>query len=167
MKPLPLVTSPQLRPRIGASGARWPTALRVRVRVGRWRLDRDLADGVRSDASERHALRASQLSGAPVRRDLADSLRRVVAGARSPRSEWLSASVPVARDAVLASGEALLGLAERLEKGPAGACGVARARILLSDGAGPLYNRAPERSLTEAVWWIADGLQQCPPYDRP
>ena len=42
--------------------------------------------------------------------------------------------------------------------------GVARALLLLTDGAGPLYSAGAERSLSEAVWWVADGLQWCPPH---
>ena len=37
-------------------------------------------------------------------------------------------------------------------------------RVLLSDGASPLYNPASERSIGEALWWVADGLQPCPPH---
>ena len=52
-----------------------------------------------------------------------------------------------------------MGLVERLEKpGSVGPCGVARARVLASDGMGPLYNPASERSISEAISWIADGL---------
>ena len=29
---------------------------------------------------------------------------------------------------------------------------------------GPLYGASSERSLGEVVWWVADGLQVCPPH---
>lgn len=62
--------------------------------------------------------------------------------------------------------EGLLGLADRLEQPvPVNPCGVARTLVLLSDGAGPLYNPAPERSIGEAIWWVVDGLEPCPPHD--
>ena len=56
-------------------------------------------------------------------------------------------------------------MAERLERpGPINPCGVARVLMLLSDGASPLYNPASEWSIGEALWWVADGLQPCPPH---
>lgn len=61
--------------------------------------------------------------------------------------------------------EGLLGLAERLERpGPFNASGVARLGMLLSDGLGPLYNPNSERSVSEVIWWVADGLAPCPPH---
>jgi hypothetical protein len=71
----------------------------------------------------------------------------------------VSAAVPVRRPSVLAWREALLGLAERLEQPvPLDPCGVARALVLLTDGGGPFYNAGADRSMGDAVWWIADGL---------
>ena len=43
-------------------------------------------------------------------------------------------------------------------------CGVARARMLLTDCLGPLYSDLSGPSIGEAVWWIADGLSLCPPH---
>jgi hypothetical protein len=142
-----------------------PPSIRVRVLLGRWRLDRELADGWAYDAAEDRACRARQLADNVTRHQLACSLRRVVAAAESPRAVSFSSAVPVRRVAVVGWREALLGVAERLEQpGPANPCGVARTRVLLTDGTGPLYNRASERSLSEMVWWVADGLQLCPPH---
>ena len=63
------------------------------------------------------------------------------------------------------------GLAERLEaREPVNSCGVARARLLVRDGAGPLDNPTPDRLFADALWWIAEGLQLCPAaraWDRP
>jgi hypothetical protein len=131
----------------------------------RTRLDRELAGGCGWDASEDLALRARQLVD-PVRcRQFARSLRRALAAADDPLLVLRSASVPASREALTGWREALLGLAERLERpGPINPCGVARTRALLTDGLGPLYNRDAERSIAEAVWWIADGLQLCPPH---
>lgn len=56
--------------------------------------------------------------------------------------------------------EGVLGLAERLDgREPVNASGVARTLLLLTDGAGPIFNPAPSQSIGEAVWWIADGLR--------
>jgi hypothetical protein len=54
----------------------------------------------------------------------------------------------------------LLGLADRLERqAPVNPCGVARTVVLLTDGDGPLYVPTPERSMADAIWWVADGLE--------
>jgi hypothetical protein len=58
-----------------------------------------------------------------------------------------------------------LGLAERLERPvEVNPTGVARVLMLLTDGSGPLYNPARDRSVGEALWWVADGLALCPPH---
>ena len=145
----------------------WRSRVRLWFRVGlhRWQLDRQLADGCSTDVSEESALRACQLANVKTRRDLASALRGVVVDADRPVPSLLCA-VPVDRRSVVPLREALLGLAERLERpGRLNPCGVARARVLITDGAGPLYNPAPKRSLSEMIWWIADGLQPCPPHE--
>jgi hypothetical protein len=83
--------------------------------------------------------------------------------AETPR---ITSAIPVRRKAVIAWCEALLGIADRLESPAAvNPRGVARVLTLLTDGGGPLYTPAAECSLEQAVWWIADGLPQCPPHD--
>jgi hypothetical protein len=63
--------------------------------------------------------------------------------------------------------EAILGLAERLERPePVNPRGVARVAVLLGDGTSPFYNPAAEQSISEAVWWAADGLQPAERRDR-
>ena len=110
-------------------------------------------------------MRAGQLAEPLTRRHLARSLRHVVADAERPHAVVLSSRVPTVRDAVDHWREGLLGLAERLEQpGPTDPCGVARVLSLLTDGNGPLYNPAPDRSLGDALWWAADGLSLCPPH---
>ncbi len=154
-----------MRTAAGLPSARGSLRLRLRVRVRRWRLDRELAAGPAGEISPELALRGRQLADPRSARTIARSLRRVVAAADRPPSPHPGGGVPVARPAVRASREALLGLAERLEQPVAvSPCGVARALMLLTDGAGPLFNPASERSLAEAIWWVADGLAQCPPH---
>jgi hypothetical protein len=136
-------------------------ARRLRVHLHRGRLDRQLADGLAPEAFHDRALRATQLAGMPTRRQIARSLRRLVEHAEMPPGALLGSAVPVCRRSVLAWREALLGLAERLEQpvrlDPRG---VARALVLLTDGGGPFYDARAQRSMSEAVWWIADGLQR-------
>lgn len=67
---------------------------------------------------------------------------------------------PINRNAVATWREAIFGLADHLERpGPVSPRGLARVVVLLTDGAGPFYNPMSERSIGEAIWWIADGLQ--------
>jgi hypothetical protein len=139
--------------------------LRLRVWLRRWRLDRELADGLPWETGAARALRAAQLAGMPTRRRVARSLLRLVAEVQGTPVATVSASsaVPPCRAAVRPWCEALTGLAERLEHGGAvSPRGVARALVLLCDGASPLFNPASERSVAEAIWWIADGLQASP-----
>jgi hypothetical protein len=137
----------------------------MRVRLHCHSLDRALAAGGEPGAGRELALRATQLAGPATRRRLARSLREVVFDAEHPSTALLTSTVPVARSAVVPLREGLLGLAERLERpGPVNPCGVARVAELLSDSRGPLYHPAPQRSLQEALWWVADGLQPCPPH---
>jgi hypothetical protein len=142
---------------------------RLQTRFSRRRLDRELADGCAPAGSPIHTLRAIELSDPSVRREVAAQLRHVVADAgqlyevlhpvRLRRSTVL---VSLRRGEVMRWREGLLGLADRLEDPVVSPAGVARARVVLSDGAGPLYNVYPARSLGETIWWIADGLDADP-----
>ena len=139
-------------------------SLRLRVALHGRRLDCELADGLRPEAAPDRALRAAQVVEPATRSAMARSLRDAVKatrrGAAAPRASAVQIS-PAAQECR----EGLLGVADRLERpGPVNPCGVARVRVLLTDGAGPLYNPAPERTITEALWWVADGLQPCPPH---
>lgn len=134
--------------------------LRLRVRLHTARLDRQLAAGLVPDAFADRALRARQLAALGTRRGIARSLRRLVDEAEMPPGARMCSAVPVCRRSILAWREALLGVAERLEQPVAlDPCGVARALVLLTDGAGPFYDARATRSMSDAVWWIADGLE--------
>jgi hypothetical protein len=148
------------RPSAGGRGPNQPTPLlRVRVRLHRRRLDHQLAAGFDPQTSGEHALRACQLTDPSTRRLLARSLRRVVSRAENRRAAAFGSAIPVCRK-VLPWCEGLLGLAERLDgREPVNASGVARTLLLLTDGAGPIFNPAPRQSIGEAVWSIADGLR--------
>ncbi len=117
--------------------------------------------------SDALALRARQLSRQPVRADVATRLRQVVEDAAQPQSVLMAVSqrrsrslVTLCQAEVLEWREGVLGLAERLQgDAPINPCGVARARVLLNDGSGPLYNPDSWQSLGEMIWWVADGLE--------
>ncbi len=123
------------------------------------RLDQQLAEGFGPDPTEDRALRARQLTEMRARRRLARSLRARVKDAERPAAPRMSAAVPLCRRTVLSWRESLLGLAERLERPePVNPCGVARVLVLLTDGTGPLYSPGAADRMSDAVWWIADGL---------
>ena len=133
----------------------------------RRRLDQELAAGTVIGDSTDRALRAEQLADPRARRRLAAALRQIVDETLDPRTGML-AVVPPARTAVLPWSEGLLGLAERIERpGPLAAQGLARATLLLSDGAGPLYHAGAEQPLGDAIWSVAEGLQPCGRHRAP
>jgi hypothetical protein len=144
----------------------------VRARFERARLDRDLAEGCSPERSPLHALRARQLAGPVVRSEVAESLRQVVEDAMRPsavltpvRLRRSVVLVSLRQEEVQAWREGLLGLANGLERSAGvSPCGVARVKLLLADGAGPLYNPDPPHGLGETIWWIADGLALRPPH---
>jgi len=160
MKPVHLLKARRIACPGGPAGPVPTFRCRLRVQLHRGRLDHQLADGLAADSFEDRALRASQLSGLPARRRVARSLRELVKAAERPTGALLSSAVPVSRRAVVPWREALLGLAERLERpGPINPCGVARMLVLITDGGGPLYDPSARDALGDAIWWIADGLQ--------
>ena len=140
-----------------------PLGMRLRVALSRWRLDRELADGRPAIDSNERALRARQLVDSGTRLQLARRLRDIVADAENPRAA-LGSAIPVRRTEVIRCREALLGVADRLEQPePMSASAVARVMVVLTDGAGPLYNPAARPALGEAIWWVADGLASSAP----
>ena len=143
-----------------------PLRLRLRVLLHRWTLDNEIASGAGRRPPNERRLRSRQLADPRTRRRLARSLRRVVAESDRPPATRMESSVPMRRETVARSREALLGLAERLDQAvPVHATGIARVRVLLGDGTGPLYSRSAARSLADAVWWVADGLALCSAHD--
>jgi hypothetical protein len=112
---------------------------RVRARVCARQLDRALARGISPDSRAGLSVHAHELIGVRARSTLSRSIRRLLDDALHPLRP-LSFNVPVCRSKVLRSRRTLEELAERLAGDePLNACGVARLRLLLSDGAGPLY----------------------------
>jgi hypothetical protein len=134
--------------------------LRVRVRLRRCRLDRELAQGLGCEDSEARSLRARQLATARTRRRLARSARWVAESDPARLSPLFSPPQIAPTSAVYSWREAFAGLAERLESSaPINVCGIARLTELLADGAGPLYNHNTEARLGDVIWWVADGLE--------
>ena len=121
--------------------------LSARVHADRW--DHELARGSSPEGSAPLALHAQALASASCRRELAASLCRILddAGgnhvpdwnALGPRHH--SAHVLAARREI----EVLVGLL--LAPAPVSTRGVARVRLLLTDGGGPLYRRTDAKTL--------------------
>jgi hypothetical protein len=134
----------------------WPWE-RVLARGQAARLDRELAEGASPEANATLAARAARLTSTEFRRDLAASLRRILAAAgeagqaadaRAPLGPARPIRVPVHATRVSQSAPLLAELASRLlEPGPVPASGVAMVARLLADGAGPLYREAARDDL--------------------
>jgi len=130
----------QLRP----TSTHWWNRLVVAA-VG-YRLDRALAAGRAPESGRLLALRAQTLVDPATRAGVARRLRAVVAQAQAraapPRVRGRDLRVPVCAEAVRRSRDQLELLAAGLETpAPVAAGGVAAARVLLSDGMGPLFDR--------------------------
>jgi hypothetical protein len=114
------------------------------------RLDRKLAEGASPEAAVTLAARAMQMTSIRYRRQLAASLRAVVApgGARPA----IAPRVPAAAGRISRSAPELAELAGRLTRpGPVPARGVAMVSQLLADGCGPLYHPASRQDLSAII----------------
>jgi hypothetical protein len=122
---------------------------RLLTRVRAHGLDRRLSLGEPPESSLLLALRAVHLVGPASRRDLARTVRHVIELTNRP--QW-AAHVPVNYRHVRAALRELEGLHDRLEApGPVSARGIARLRMLFSDGAGPLYQGSGRDDLSEQL----------------
>src|SRR3984957_11528267 len=106
------------------------------------RLDNELASGKPPESSLGLALRARSLACSAERRQLARRLGRVRAKAlHGPAGQRLR--VPICADRVIyCSTDFEEFISRLLAADPASARGIALTRALLSDGSGPLYQRA-------------------------
>jgi hypothetical protein len=129
---------------------------RVLARCAASRLDRELAVGASPETSPRLAARAVQLTSVKTRRDLAASVRRILAAAGDPAAVTVMtarpARLPLARAQIRQSAGPLAALADCLAApGPVPARGVAILSQLLADGAGPLYRKASTEDLGDLI----------------
>lgn len=135
-------------------------SLRLRVYFTRGALDRRIATGQPFPWSPAIALRAGQLTHPHTRQQLVRNLRGLVAYVDDVGSRFVVSAVVIQCVPVRIGRESILGLAERLE-GPAQVCarGVALAQLLLTDGArSPMFSGRTGRTVTDAVWEVADAL---------
>jgi hypothetical protein len=121
------------------------------------RLDACLAAGVAPESGRLIALRAAALVVPPRRRRLASDWDRLVRVARERPATW--ARVPLRSDGIVAAEEDIWELQRSLRADvPVPARGVAMASTMLTDGAGPLYNRHSPVSVHAAVREIIQHL---------
>jgi hypothetical protein len=136
-------------------------ALRAKVRLGRSRLDRQIALDRPYDDTPELALRAQQLLDARSQHAIAHNIRSVVQTAERLASRQVITSVVIDPARVLRARRALLELAERFERaGPASPRGVVLAHRLLSDGLSPLFIGHSEQSVTGAVRSVHEALEE-------
>jgi len=129
---------------LGLRRVRWWDRLVVRARASA--LDRALAAGASPERNVSLAVHAGRLCEPAQRRLLSRSLTRIVATLDAPAGRRTIA--PVCRPAVRQAQAELAALAVRLSgSGPVDVHGVARVRLLLTDGTGPLYQPGPPERL--------------------
>ena len=103
------------------------------------RFDKQLAAGVAPEPGSALAAHVARLASAGERRKLAETLQHNVSETHS-RPARMSAQIPVDRSGVAAAVGLIEQIALRLlGPRPVSARGVARLRLLLSDGVGPMY----------------------------
>ncbi len=121
---------------LGLRRVRWRDRLTVWARASA--LDARLAAGTSPDSSVPLALHAARLCAPAQRRLLARTLTRIVAASEAVGGRHLAA--PVCKPSVRRVRPQLAGIAGRLSAGgPVDVQGVARLRLLVADGTGPLY----------------------------
>ena len=153
-----------LRPQSSAEAVLVARRARFRERLGArlgasW-LDVELARGVPPETRATLALRANTLAGTRTRRALARSLWRVLDDARQGSRPGRGQIATLRADVLAAADELERLIARLLAPGIVAARGCARARMLLIDGAGPLYFRSASHDLAAAA---ADALAELEP----
>jgi hypothetical protein len=112
---------------------------RVTARLRAYQFDRQLAVGVPAPAGSALAVHEARLTSAAERESIARALRQAVYDARSggtPRSP----RVPVHLNNISAAEDLIDTITLRLHSPrPVTARGMARLRVVLSDGCGPMY----------------------------
>ena len=133
---------------------------RVSARLHADRWDHALARGSSPEGSAPLALHAQALASASCRRELAASLSRILDAADGNHVPDWNALGPRHHSVHVLSVrreiEALVGLL--LAPAPVSTRGVARVRLLLTDGGGPLYRRTDAAALADELTRAARAL---------
>lgn len=130
---------------------------RIAARLRGLDLDRQLAAGTPPESSAALTLRARKLLRPTERKRMARGLRGLVRQAQRPPS--VPAGVPLARRQVLRAAPQIDRLADRLDRAePLDVRGLALARLLITDGTGPLYSAGQAGNVRDAVDNALDAL---------
>jgi hypothetical protein len=130
---------------------------RLRARVFSYRYDCELEAGVDPEPGSALQVHGERLSSDAERADLADALRLVLHDAEVGTS-LRQCRVPVRGDAVRRAADVIESVIDRLESPlPPRVRGIARLRILLADGRGPLY-RSDRGSVAAAMRGVLAAL---------
>ncbi len=156
MSGLVLRANPDLDPGDGVPSFR----THVSAWLHRERLDKELAAGVPSWHSPRHAARAVQLASRRHRTELAQGLDRALGDARRPAVNFRRTTyVAPCRSSVLHCAPLLEDLSAVLASGlPVDPAALARLRVLARDGIGPFYCGGRCAELAEALNLISAGI---------
>lgn len=112
---------------------------RAAARLRATTFDRLAAVGGGAPAGGAYAAHYARLTSTAEREAVARSLRRIVRDARG-RGPLMSSRVPLHTSNIAAAADVIDEIALRLRSPrPVGARGMARLRLLLADGTGPLY----------------------------
>lgn len=140
-----------------------PLRQRVKLYIGRARLDRRIAAGYPCDADTDLALRARQLVAPRSQHQLARNLRGILRYVERTPSRRTISAVAIEPRAVRMGRGAIIDLAEQLERAAAAnPRGIVLAKALLSDGLSPLFDARSERTVTEAVREVQRALEEPP-----
>jgi hypothetical protein len=135
---------------------------RVRARAFGASLDAMLAAGVPPESSRLLATRARDIVSLPRRQALARDWEHLLRVARNGKPGQAARRLRASR--IAAAGPAISELAERLGTPlPVGARGVAMANVLLTDAAGPVYNRHSRETLETALEAVIEQLDPARP----
>lgn len=133
-------------------------SVRLNARIFAARYDHALEAGEIPLPGTALALHCVRLASAEEREQLARALRLVLADATAEAGGWGHPRVPVRREAVRHAAGLIEELIDRLEEAHGTRVrGMARLRMLLSDGRGPLY-RSGSGSLVAALRGVLAAL---------
>jgi hypothetical protein len=151
---------PKHRESTKSSGTGATLAVRIRTRVRRGALDRQLADGADAASNAELELRATQLRSTGERTRLADALVETLGDAR--RGEPMTLRPRPQRAAVRDAADDILALALRLRDGrPVDLIGVAMTARLVDDRSSPMH-RDDAGDLRDAIKSALSALDATP-----
>jgi hypothetical protein len=133
-----------------------PWSARMRARLWAGRYDREIEDGVSPAPASPLAVHRARLVSPRERDDLAHALRLAMHDAAV--ASHFNARVPIRSIAVHDCADVIAAVCDRLtDPFPVRPRGMARLRLLLSDGRGPLY-RSGKGTLTAAMRGVLAAL---------